>query len=39
MVMYLILLTTKKYKTKVTFAFILKQSYFIFRAKGLSFYF
>ena len=33
MVMYLILLIIKKYKTKVTFAFILKESYFIFKVK------
>ena len=31
MVMHLILLMIKKYKTKITFAFILKESYLIFK--------
>ena len=33
MVMHLILLIIKKYKAKITFAFILKESYFIFIVK------
>ena len=35
----LILLMIKKYKTKITFAFILKESYFIFKVKEFSFCF
>ena len=37
--MYLILLIIKKYKTEITFAFILKEIYFIFKVKEFSFYF
>ena len=29
----------QKYKTKITFAFILKESFFIFKVKEFSFYF
>ena len=38
MVMYLLLIMSKKYKTKITFSFILKESYSIFKIKEFSFY-
>ena len=39
MVMYLILFIIKKHKTKITFPFISKESYFIFKVIESSFYF
>ena len=35
--MYLILLIVKKYGSKITFTFILKESYFIFKVKEFNF--
>ena len=37
--MYLVLLIMKNFKTKITFAFILKENEFIFKVRGFSFTF
>ena len=37
--MYLTLLITKKYKTKINFPFTSKESYFVFKVMELSLYF